>query len=79
MFKYAAFVGTFFGKLTRSLKGQIVSDVPPEYALCEFDCRKGQCQHDEWLHCPNRLSYLALEAARSTVPVPNEQAHEQIK
>lgn len=78
MFKYAALLGTFFGKLTRSLEDKIVGDVPPDYALCEFDCRKTQCQFNEWLHCPNRLSYLALEA-RLTAPIPDEQAHASIE
>ena len=64
----------FFGRLTRSLKDKIVSDVPPEYARCEFDCRKTQCRYEEWLSCPNRLSYLSLEVARRTAPIPNEQA-----
>jgi hypothetical protein len=78
MFKYAALLGTFFGKLTRSLKGKFVGDVPPDYALCEFDCRKTQCQFNEWLHCPNRLSYLVLEA-RLTAPIPDEQAQAPIE
>jgi hypothetical protein len=71
MFKYAVLLGTYFQKLTLSLKDQIISDVPPEDALCEFECRKGQCQHDEWLHCPSRLSYLASNAGL-TRPIPNE-------
>ena len=70
MFKYAALLGTFF----ELLKDQIISDVPPEDALCEFECRKGQCQHSEWLHCQNRLSYLASEAGL-TGPIPGEQDH----
>jgi hypothetical protein len=78
MSRYAVLLGTFFGKLTRSLKGQIVGDVPPDYALCEFDCRKTQCQFNEWLHCPNRLSYLALEA-RLAATIPDEQAQASIE
>ena len=33
---------------------RIVRDVPPELAACEFDCRKAECQQDEWASCPNR-------------------------
>ena len=72
MFKYAELLGIFFGKLTRSLKSQIISDVPLEDALCEFDCRKEQCQYDEWSHCPNRLSYLASEAGLTGSSSTNE-------
>ena len=40
MSKYFALPNTIFGKWRLWLKGQIVHDVPPEDALCEFDCRK---------------------------------------
>jgi hypothetical protein len=75
MFKYAVLLGTYFEKLTLSLKDQIISDVPPEDALCEFECRKGQCRHNEWLHCPSRLSFLA----EAGLTVPNEQDHASIE
>ena len=74
MSKYLALLGALFGKLTRPLKGKIVSNVLPEDALCEFDCRKTECQFNHWLHCPNRLAYLALVEARSTADIPNEEA-----
>lgn len=45
----------------RWLKNQIVDEVPPEDALCEFDCRKEQCQFDEWATCERRLSRGAGE------------------
>jgi hypothetical protein len=61
MSKYLA-ASTIFGKLRLWLKSQIVSDVPPELALCEFGCRKTQCRFDEWAHCEKRLSYLAGKA-----------------
>lgn len=35
---------------------QIVDDVPPEIALCEFDCDKTRCTLKEWQSCPRRLS-----------------------
>jgi hypothetical protein len=78
MFAYAARLGTFFGKLTRSLKDKIVSDVSSEDAYCEFDCRKTECQFNHWLHCPNRLAYLALVEARSTAPSPTNKPNPSI-
>jgi len=51
----------FFAHAWRWLKGQIVSEVPPENALCEFDCRKEQCMTDEWATCERRLSHTAGE------------------
>jgi len=45
--------------LLRSVLGwvrrQVVDDVPPENALCEFDCRKPQCSTAEWETCERRL------------------------
>jgi hypothetical protein len=58
------------GKLRLWLKGQIVGDVPPELSLCEFDCRKTECLLDEWEHCQNRLSYLAMQAHSSADGMP---------
>jgi hypothetical protein len=72
MLKYLALFGAIFGKLSLWLKGQIVSDVPPEDALCEFDCRKRNCQFGDWSNCANRLSYLALESSL-TARISNEQ------
>lgn len=43
------------------LKSQIVREVPPEDALCEFDCRKEQCLREEWSNCDRRLSHAAGE------------------
>jgi len=39
----------------RWIKNQIIQDVPKESALCEFDCRKGQCTIKEWETCERRL------------------------
>ena len=39
----------------RWLLNAIVQDVPDEIASCEFDCRKGQCRHEEWSTCTRRL------------------------
>jgi hypothetical protein len=71
MSKHLVILHTFFGKLALRLKNEIVRDVPPEYALCEFECRKTQCQFNDWLHCANRLSYLALEE-RLAACIPTE-------
>jgi len=43
------------------LRRQIVEDVPPEVALCEFDCRKPQCHAGEWESCDRRLRAAAGE------------------
>jgi hypothetical protein len=51
----------FFVQTWRWLKGQIVGEVPPEDALCEFDCPKWQCTEGEWATCERRLSRAAGE------------------
>ena len=43
----------------RWLLNAIVQDVPDEIAGCEFDCRKGQCRHEEWSTCSRRLESLS--------------------
>ena len=43
-------------------KDQIVREVPPESAACEFECRKEQCLQDEWASCEHRLSYAARQS-----------------
>jgi hypothetical protein len=45
-------------KVRSWLKGQIVQEVPEDVALCEFDCRKGQCRMGEWESCERRLKDL---------------------
>ena len=66
MSKYLASLRASFGKLRLWLMDQIVADVPPEDACCEFDCRKAQCRFGEWVNCGNRLSYLAVLAAKDS-------------
>jgi hypothetical protein len=46
--------GNPFRRLWRLLKSQTVDDVPDDVAMCEFDCRKEQCMHDEWASCERR-------------------------
>lgn len=43
-------------RVWRWIKDQIVQDVPQESALCEYDCRKGQCTAEEWETCERRLN-----------------------
>lgn len=62
----------FFARTWRWLKDQIVREVPPESAICEFDCRKEQCMYDEWATCERRLSRGAGEfmPAQQDAPKP---------
>jgi len=62
MSTYLELLGTISGNLRLWLQHNIVSDVPPEDAACEFGCRKTQCRFDEWVDCENRLSYLVRQA-----------------
>ncbi len=39
----------------------IISEIPQDIALCEFDCRKGQCSSGEWAACNRRISRAAGE------------------
>ncbi len=39
------------------VKDQWIREVPEEFALCEFDCRKLQCLEGEWDTCERRLSH----------------------
>jgi len=43
------------------LKNEIVGNVPPETAVCEFDCRKQECRYGEWATCDRRLTRAAGE------------------
>jgi len=42
-------------RLVQFVKRGIVGDVPEAIAICEFDCRKGQCQQGEWAACDRRI------------------------
>jgi len=57
------------------LKGPWIGEVPEDDALCEFDCRKNQCRHDEWASCERRISKAAGElmppASRASSPQKN--------
>ena len=49
----------FFTRILRWLKGQIVSDVPAEVAVCEFECRMRQCSYRQWANCSRRGNDIA--------------------
>jgi len=50
---------TLWNRLSRWFRGQLLGEVPPEIALCEFDCPRGQCLEDEWATCQRRLTRAA--------------------
>jgi hypothetical protein len=60
---------TRLGTLTRVwqwFKDQWIREVPEEFALCEFDCRKLQCFEGEWATCDRRLSHASGELMPGT-------------
>ena len=61
MSRNSAIVRKFLRNVGRRFKDNVVGDIACEDAFCEFDCRKTQCQFNDWSNCANRLSYLALE------------------
>jgi len=50
-----------WNSLYRWLVGTIVQDVPEDSAICEFDCKKGQCTAGEWAQCDRRHTKAAGE------------------
>jgi hypothetical protein len=61
--------------LSSSLRGffqlvqnQIIQDVPEDIAICEFDCRTGQCTQSQWESCERRLN----RAEGELMPSPKE-------
>ncbi len=50
-----------FRRFSRWVMEQIVQDVPENIALCELDCRKGQCSMGEWECCSRRITKAAGE------------------
>ena len=47
--------GNPFLRIWQYVKRQIVDIVPEDLAICQFDCRKGQCTQDEWDACERRI------------------------
>ncbi len=42
-------------RLWQWIKNRMIQDVPEDDAVCEFDCRKGQCTVGVWKTCESRL------------------------
>ncbi len=42
-------------RLWHFVSRQVVDNTPEDVALCEFDCRKQQCMHEEWSTCERRI------------------------
>lgn len=52
--------------LKERILAHIVSEIPDELALCEFDCLKQDCTEDDWGHCEKRLQMVkAIRACRN--------------
>jgi len=67
-----------FTRFGRWVRDQIVQDVPEDIALCELDCRKGQCTMGEWESCERRLKKAAgeLMPAAELAPADKEESKE---
>jgi hypothetical protein len=48
----------FAARVLNWLIRRISTEVPPAIALCEYDCRKGQCLQGEFEHCERRLASM---------------------
>jgi uncharacterized protein YecT (DUF1311 family) len=60
-------------EIWRWLRNQIIQEVPEDSALCEFDCRKGQCTMEEWETCDRRLNKAAGELMPSSRKISPRQ------
>lgn len=47
--------GGMLARIRLWLRSEIIAEVPPEIAACEFQCRVHQCMRDQWETCENRL------------------------
>jgi hypothetical protein len=65
----------YLTRLWRWVADQIVQDAPEGSELCAFDCKKGQCTHQEWETCQRRLH----KAAGELMPANKEDGKEQTK
>ncbi len=54
MSEYRSNRGSPFRRLWRFVTRQVIDDAPDDIAICEFDCRKGQCMQEEWATCERR-------------------------
>jgi hypothetical protein len=57
------------------LKDQIATDVPEADGLCEYDCRKPQCNQEEWATCERRISKAAGELWPEPSPAPRAETN----
>lgn len=62
-----------FRRAWQWLREQFSQEVSEDSALCEFDCRKLQCQMGEWESCERRLS----RAAGELMPYPKKSSPPQ--
>ena len=65
MSKYLALPKASLQKWRIWLNDQLIGDVPPEDAFCEFECDKAQCQLGHWETCKRRLAHLNSGKAHS--------------
>jgi hypothetical protein len=47
--------GNSFHRLRQFVERQIIDDAPEKLAICQFDCRKGECLQDEWETCDRQI------------------------
>ncbi len=60
-----------FPRLWQRVKNRILQemqDVPKGDAVCEFDCRKGQCTLREWKKCDRRVQADRLSRVQGQPP-----------
>jgi hypothetical protein len=50
-----------WNRFSRWIRGHLVGEVPPEIALCEFDCDRAPCPEEEWATCQRRITRAAGE------------------
>ena len=48
-------------RLGHWMREQVVTEVPADLALCEFDCQQTACSSEEWTTCQRRISRAAGE------------------
>jgi hypothetical protein len=51
----------WLGRLGHWMKEQIATEVPADFAICEFDCQQTTCSSEEWATCQRRISQATGE------------------
>ena len=59
-------LGAQLTRLRQRTVSFFVQEVPEDVAVCEFDCRKGNCEQGEWEVCERRLTRGAGELSHPT-------------